>query len=146
MLLYKWLRVCVNPSKRGGIDMVLQGLAGLLWGISRRKSKRRILKCLCHYIGLFGKSTNLSFLNVFLMICCKLARHPILTENANFVTNALRGDLSTVNVRPWCGHYTCSVHHQWIVSWILPQFDPQNELSSHSRSGDNFLFVCNRQK
>ena len=26
--------------------------------------------------------------------------HPMLTENANFVTNALRGDLSTVNVRP----------------------------------------------
>ena len=26
--------------------------------------------------------------------------HPMLTENTNFVTNALRGDLSTVNVRP----------------------------------------------
>ena len=109
MLLYKCLRVWVNPSKRGGIDMVLQGLAGLLWGISRGKSKRRILKCLCHYIGLFGKSTNLSFLNVFLMICCKWGCHPILTENANFVTNALRGDLSTGNMRLWCGHHTCSV-------------------------------------
>ena len=26
--------------------------------------------------------------------------HPMLTENAKFVTNSLRGDLSTVNVRP----------------------------------------------
>ena len=26
--------------------------------------------------------------------------HSMLTENDNFVTNALRGDLSTVNVRP----------------------------------------------
>ena len=26
--------------------------------------------------------------------------HPMLTKNTNFVTNALRGDLSTVNVRP----------------------------------------------
>ena len=26
--------------------------------------------------------------------------HPMLTENAYFVTNALRGDVSTVNVRP----------------------------------------------
>ena len=33
--------------------------------------------------------------------------HPMLTENDIFVTNALRGDLSTVNVRQ------CSVH-QWI--------------------------------
>ena len=50
--------------------------------------------------------------------------HPMLTENANFVTNALRGDLSTVYVRPWCGHHTCSVH-QWIGNWIIPQFDPR---------------------
>ena len=26
--------------------------------------------------------------------------HTLLTENANFLTNALRGNLSTVNVRP----------------------------------------------
>jgi hypothetical protein len=26
--------------------------------------------------------------------------HPNLTENANFVTNALRSDISTVTVRP----------------------------------------------
>ena len=26
--------------------------------------------------------------------------HPMLTENGNFVTNALRGDLSKGNVRP----------------------------------------------
>ena len=45
------------------------------------------------------------------------------TENANFVTNAHRGDLSTVNVRPWCSRHTCSVH-QLIGYWILPQFDP----------------------
>ena len=32
--------------------------------------------------------------------------HLMLTENANFVTNALRCDLSTGNVRPWCGHHT----------------------------------------
>ena len=50
--------------------------------------------------------------------------HPMLTENANFVTNALKGDLSTVNVRPLCGHHTCSVH-QWIGNFILPQFDPR---------------------
>ena len=25
--------------------------------------------------------------------------HPMLTKNTNFVTNALRGDLSTVNVQ-----------------------------------------------
>ena len=25
--------------------------------------------------------------------------HPMLTKNTNFVTNALRGDLSTINVR-----------------------------------------------
>ena len=49
--------------------------------------------------------------------------HPMLTKNANFVTNALRGDLSTLNVRPWCGHYTFSLL-QWIGNWILPQFDP----------------------
>ena len=48
----------------------------------------------------------------------------MLTENANFVTGTLRGDLSTVNVRPWCGHYTCSVH-QWIGNWILPKFVPR---------------------
>ena len=34
--------------------------------------------------------------------------HPMLTKNANFVTNALKGDLSTVNV-----HHSCSLH-QWI--------------------------------
>ena len=50
--------------------------------------------------------------------------HPMLTENANFVTNALKGHLSTVDVWPRCGHHTCSVH-QWIVNWILPQFDPR---------------------
>ena len=48
--------------------------------------------------------------------------HPMLTESANFVTNALRGDISTCEVRPWCGHHTSSVH-QWIGYWILPQFD-----------------------
>ena len=48
--------------------------------------------------------------------------HPMLTENTNFVTNALKSDLSTVNVRPWCGHLTWSVH-QWIGNWSLPQFD-----------------------
>ena len=50
--------------------------------------------------------------------------HPTLTENANFVTNALSGDLSTVNVRPSCGHHTCSLH-QWIGNLIIPQFDPR---------------------
>ena len=32
--------------------------------------------------------------------------HPMLTKNANFLTNAFRGDLSTVNVRNQCGHHT----------------------------------------
>ena len=32
----------VNPSKRGGMDGVLQGLAGLLRGISRGRSPREI--------------------------------------------------------------------------------------------------------
>ena len=50
--------------------------------------------------------------------------HPMLTKNANFVTNALRGDLSTVNVRNWCGHHTFSLH-LWIGNRILPQFDPR---------------------
>ena len=50
--------------------------------------------------------------------------HPMLTENANFVNNALRGDLITVNVRPWCGHHTSSVH-QCFENWIIPQFDPR---------------------
>ena len=48
--------------------------------------------------------------------------HPMLTENANFVTNTLRGDLSTVIVRPRCGHHTFSVH-QLITNLILLQFD-----------------------
>ena len=47
--------------------------------------------------------------------------HPMLTKNANFVTNALRGDLATVN---WCGHHTCNLH-QWIGNWILPKFYPR---------------------
>ena len=50
--------------------------------------------------------------------------HPMLTKNANFITNALRVDLSTVNVRNWCGHHSCSLH-QWNGNWILPQFDPR---------------------
>ena len=50
--------------------------------------------------------------------------HPMLTKNANFVTNALTGDVSTGNVRNWCGHHNCSLH-QWIGNWILPQFDPR---------------------
>ena len=51
--------------------------------------------------------------------------HPMLTENAIVGTNALRGDLSTVNVRPWCGHHTLVCVHQWIENWFLPQFDPR---------------------
>ena len=47
-----------------------------------------------------------------------------LAENTNFVTSALRGDLSTMNVRPWCGHQICSMN-QWIGNSILPQFDPK---------------------
>ena len=46
-----------------------------------------------------------------------MGSHPMLTENANLVTNALRGDLTTGIVRP------CSVH-QWIGNLILLQFDP----------------------
>ena len=36
--------------------------------------------------------------------------HPMLTKNANFVINAIKDDLSTVNVRNWCGHHTYSLH------------------------------------
>ena len=54
---------------------------------------------------------------------------PMVTKNANFVTNALRGDLSTVNVRPCyhtctACHHTCSLH-QWIGNRILPKFYPR---------------------
>ena len=38
------LRGWVSPSKRGGMDGVFQGLAGLLWGISQGQSPSEILR------------------------------------------------------------------------------------------------------
>ena len=48
--------------------------------------------------------------------------HPMVSyaENANFVTDARTGDLSTVNVQPRYSHHTCSVH-KWIGNSILHQ-------------------------
>ena len=66
--------------------------------------------------------------------------------NANFVTNALWGNLSTVNVRPWCGHHTCSVH-RWIGNWILPQFNPwMSSLALLEAEIPSLLYVTGNNK
>ena len=79
------------------------------------------------------RTTVLLLLLLLLLLLCHIQATPppptmgcysMLTVNTNLLTNALRGDLLTVNLRPWCGHHTCSVH-QWIGNWILPQFDPR---------------------
>ena len=62
-----------------------------------------IIFCIFSLKQPLGPLRKLVAMSICVCVCAPpptMGCHPMLTENPNFVTNALRGDLSTVNVRP----------------------------------------------
>ena len=100
----------VNPSKRGGMDGVFRGLAGLLWGISRGQSPREIPRCLAvtthqsliFLFFQFSKSVQLSALGIlYYKTVCKFPK-----DRVNYYS---------IKCMSWSDSQASLMKYDWII-------------------------------